>query len=344
MWSSSSSKNVFSLFIFITPLLIYFLYPLTANAGLFSFISDIVGDKASAQIKKVEDVPNSQTMTLLKASYSINNSEIAFLDEPILSSENVLLPEIGPSGTVSELKEPINTQISIYVVREGDTLSEIARLFDVSVNTIIWANNLGKNKIIKRGQTLVILPISGINHKIEKGETIKSIVAKYKANLEEVLQYNNISINSTIKKGDIIIVPDAEPTFTNSSGLARASAKAPSYSGYYIRPISSGKKSQGLHGYNAVDLAAPIGTPIYASAAGTVIASMNNNGWNGGYGNYVIISHSNGTQTLYSHNQTNLVSVGQKVNKGDIIAKIGVTGKTTGAHVHFEIRGAKNPF
>jgi murein DD-endopeptidase MepM/ murein hydrolase activator NlpD len=110
-----------------------------------------------------------------------------------------------------------------------------------------------------------------------------------------------------------------------------------------MRPVSGGRESQGLHGYNAVDLAAPVGTPIYAAAEGTVIVSIMG-GWNGGYGNYVVISHPNGTQTLYAHAKETLVIPGQHVEQGQLIAKIGMTGKTTGPHVHFEIRGARNPF
>jgi murein DD-endopeptidase MepM/ murein hydrolase activator NlpD len=86
-----------------------------------------------------------------------------------------------------------------------------------------------------------------------------------------------------------------------------------------------------------------LGTPIRASAAGTVIVSKTG-GWHGGYGNYVIISHSNGTQTLYAHTQKNFVSVGDSVEQGQLIARVGNTGNSTGPHVHFEIRGAKNPF
>ena len=80
-----------------------------------------------------------------------------------------------------------------------------------------------------------------------------------------------------------------------------------------------------------------------ASASGEVIISRAG-GWNGGYGSYVVIKHSNGTQTLYAHNSRNNVSVGDYVNQGDIIAFVGSTGKSTGPHVHFEIRGARNPF
>jgi murein DD-endopeptidase MepM/ murein hydrolase activator NlpD len=82
---------------------------------------------------------------------------------------------------------------------------------------------------------------------------------------------------------------------------------------------------------------------LYAAAGGTVIISKNS-GWNGGYGNYVVIQHPNKTQTVYGHMTTTVVSVGQAVTKGQLIGYSGNTGKSTGPHLHFEIRGAKNPF
>ena len=91
-----------------------------------------------------------------------------------------------------------------------------------------------------------------------------------------------------------------------------------------------------------MDLAAPTGTPILASAIGEVIISRT--GWNGGYGNYVVIAHSNGTQTVYAHNSSNIVYAGQTVVQGQVIGYVGSTGRSTGAHLHFEVRGAKNPF
>ena len=110
-----------------------------------------------------------------------------------------------------------------------------------------------------------------------------------------------------------------------------------------MRPIAGGHRSQGIHGHNGVDLAASVGTPIYASAAGTVIISKTG-GYNGGYGNYIVIRHDNGTQTLYAHNTENYVGVGETVSQGQTIGTVGSTGRSTGAHVHFEVRGAKNPF
>lgn len=343
----NSSKEVF-----LTIIIIFFhiFYPNTVFAGIFSFLE---GDKASAKTFEVQNTPNLQNMTILRAVVNTNPHPDVSASNYFLASENALVAEIGPAGTASEIDIPTNTEISMYVVRSGDTVSQIAKMFDVSVNTIIWANNLSSSPVLREGQTLVILPITGIRYVVKKGDKLQSIANAHKADLTELLQYNDLRLNSLIAVGDIIIIPDAEPTAlasANRPNVARnptsplRNANGPTLAGYFMRPISGGHKSQGLHGNNGVDIAAPVRTPIYAAASGRVIASMTNNAWNGGYGNYVIISHEKGVQTLYAHTRINTVSVGQAVKKGDKIAEVGMTGKTTGAHLHFEVRGAQNPF
>jgi hypothetical protein len=113
--------------------------------------------------------------------------------------------------------------------------------------------------------------------------------------------------------------------------------------GYYINPVPNGYLTQGSHSYNAVDFGAPFGTPIYAAASGKVVASKTD-GLNGGYGLCVVISHGNETQTLYAHMSSNIVTIGQTVEQGDVIGYVGSTGLSTGPHLHFEVYGAKNPF
>lgn len=261
---------------------------------------------------------------------------------------NALVSNIGPSGTAADspISKPGSDQISIYVVRKGDTLSQIAQMFDVTVNTIKWGNDLSSNKL-KEGQTLVILPISGVKHTVVKGDTLVSISKKYKADMDEIIAYNNLEKGDSLVPGSIVIVPDGEVTAQSSSGASvgpsHPSSGLKEYSGYYLRPVAVGVKTQGIHGYNAVDLAAPVGTSILASADGQVIIARMG-GWNGGYGNYIVIRHTNGTQTLYAHANKVSVSSGDSVNKGDVIGTVGNTGKSTGSHLHFEIRGAKNPF
>jgi murein DD-endopeptidase MepM/ murein hydrolase activator NlpD len=327
-------------------------HPETAHAGLFSFLS---GDTASAKAPEAQNVTNSQNMLVLQAVVNNEpNPNKSSNDNLEISGNALIASDITPSGTIVEDDDEITTQISLYVVRDGDTLAKIADMFNVTVNTIIWANDLDRNPVLQKDQKLIILPVSGVKYTVKPGDTVKNIVKKYKSDLEEVLKFNDLTISSVINPGDVIIIPDAEPAVQAVPKILATKKKAvdsnavhdadgPYYPGYYIRPIDGGRRSQGLHGYNAVDLASSIGTPIHAAAAGTVIRSVMG-GWHGGYGNYVVVSHSNGSQTLYAHNQKNYVEVGDRVEQGQIIARVGSTGNSTGPHVHFEIRGAKNPF
>lgn len=320
---------------------------MVAHAGVFSFVSGFFKTEVSAQESSSE--LNSQNMPLLKAvpSYDPNPSkgggDITIVDG------SALLPDVGPSGTLADIEHhPASDQISIYVVRDGDSLSQIATMFEVSPNTIIWANDL-KSKLLTVGQTLVILPISGVRHTVKRGDTLGSIAKKYNAHLEEIAQFNDVAENTALAVGDVVVVPDGEiavetPPGSKSPSPRRTGASSgASYQGYYVRPVAGSVRTQGLHGYNGVDLSAPEGTPIVAAAAGEVIISRDS-GWNGGYGSYIVIKHNNRTQTLYAHTEKNIVFDGAHVVQGQVIGYIGSTGKSTGYHLHFEVRGARNPF
>jgi LysM repeat protein len=329
---------------FVKPLFVFggLLMPFAANAGVFSFVSELVSNKqADAGIVTL----TSQNMPLLQSHLNPNATnapEIMIIDGSALASAS------GVSGTQADLVETKSTQISLYVVRAGDSLSQIAQMFDVSVNTIVWANDIKKG-VIREGDELVILPITGVSHTVTKGETIKSIATKYKADMDEIVDYNGFKAGQVLAVGSTVLIPDGEivakPT-VSSNGKPTSplrSSGGPLYKDYYMRPISGGRKSQGLHGNNGVDLAASSGTPIYAAADGVAIIARSG-GYNGGYGSYVVISHPNGTQTLYAHASKVIVAQGQAVAKGDTIALMGSTGKSTGSHLHFEVRGAANPF
>ena len=148
--------------------------PLIANAGVFSYLSIFFVGKILAQDK--ENIPNSQNASLLQPSFNPDPNSARGGGDITVVDGTALLPETGPSGTIADIiDENKADQISIYVVRPGDSISNIAKMFNVSVNTIVWANDLPSSKSIKEGQTLVILPISGIKHTVAKGETIKSI-------------------------------------------------------------------------------------------------------------------------------------------------------------------------
>ncbi len=286
-----------------------------------------------------------------------------------VSGGSALIAYSGPEGTIADIDRSMGSgKISTYVVREGDSLSGIADMFNVSSNTILWANNIGKNDL-RPGMSLVILPVSGVRYTVSSGDSLASIAKKYGSDASEIASYNGISSVDELVKGSTVIIPGGElasapaakakspakaatkaaATSKIKTGGSMGSVKATgntsdtSVSGSFTNPVPAGRLSQGIHGWNGVDLSAPSGTPIYAAAGGTVIVSRVG-GWNGGYGNYVVIEHAGGVQTLYAHMSTDNVSVGETVSRGQTIGTVGNTGQSTGYHLHFEVRGAKNPF
>ncbi len=272
-----------------------------------------------------------------------------------MSEGSALISEAGPEGTPPDEHPSGSGKISLYTVRSGDTLSDIASMFGVSSNTILWANDLKSSKDIHPGDTLLILPVSGIQHKVQKGETFASLAKKYGADAEEIASFNGADVTATLAAGSTLIIPGGEvkaaPSSSSKQGGGLASVKKNPYKGgsgieldgYFANPVPGGLITQGVHGWNGIDIGAKSGTPIYASASGKVIVSRTG-GWNGGYGNYVVITHDNGTQTLYSHMSGVTASMGASVSKGELIGYVGKTGEATGFHLHFEVRGAKNPF
>lgn len=232
-----------------------------------------------------------------------------------------------------------------YTVVAGDTLSSVAAKFDISLNTILWANNLNQGAVLKLGQKLIILPVSGVVYHVKKGDTVSNIVKTYKADLEKTIAFNELSGEADIFVGDILIIPDGKiPVAPKTSQIA----ETPIGSSYFICPNNTCRRSQGLHWYNAIDFPGACGSPIYAAAAGTV--QRTKSGWNGGAGNTISILHPNGVVTVYGHASMVLVSPGQEVFQGYIIGLIGGqpgtpgSGLSTGCHIHFGVVGARNPF
>ena len=351
---SQSIKSIFLaiytnwLVVFVMIFSLSYFLPVTANASIFSAISDFfAGNPNNTQI--IDTETNSQNVPLLTGTVNFDsNAAVGGGDINTADDGEALIADSGPSGTSADIEDSISTgQISKYTVRKGDTLSSIAKMYGVTTNTIIWANDIGSAGI-KEGQTLVILPVSGTLHTVIKGDTLKSIAKKYKGDVGEISQFNGLESDSVLALGDTIVIPDGEGivrvsgTIKSSSANPYRGGSGPELAGYYIRPISGGIKTQGIHGYNAVDIGIPTGSTLYAAASGQVIVARSS-GWNGGYGKYVVISHNNGTQTVYGHMSAVNVNVGDFVYQGQIIGLTGNTGHSTGPHLHFEVRGAKNP-
>jgi len=235
-------------------------------------------------------------------------------------------------GELSDKKEVIT-----YVVQPGDTIESLAQNFNISANTLLWANNLSANSSLKVGQSLTILPVSGLFHIVRSGDTVSQISKTYQAKVDDIIAFNSLKNEGDIFIGDILVVPDG----AMPKKLPPTLVQGPLADSFFIYP-TEGRISQGLHWYNAVDLANKCGTSVYAAASGVI--QRVRYGWNGGGGIYITILHSDNIVTYYGHLMSSFVSSGDRVNVGDRIALVGQTGKSTGCHLHFEVIGARNPF
>jgi LysM repeat protein len=308
----------------------------TARAFLFE-------TTAASEPESAEREQNLQTVPLLKAAVH-SNPNPAKGGGDILVEDGALVPVGDASGKNNTVTKVVNGEISVYVVRDGDTLSQIAEMFDVSAKTILWANELSNANKIRPGDALVILPITGVRHVVKKGDTIQTIAKKYSGDVDDILAYNQLTSAEDIAVGDTVVIPDGTIAAASQPKTAvRSGGSAGTQGSAYTHPLPGARRTQGIHGYNGVDLAAPVGTPILAAASGEVIISRAS-GWNGGYGLYVVIKHPKGSQTLYAHMSRTAVAAGASVTQGQVIGYVGSTGRSTGDHLHFEVRGAANPF
>jgi murein DD-endopeptidase MepM/ murein hydrolase activator NlpD len=187
---------------------------------------------------------------------------------------------------------------------------------------------------------LTILPIDGVYHTVVTGDTLESIAQQYKAEVSAIIEceYNNLESPYDLFLGQKLIVPGGKKPYRPRvvhaySGPIPQGATVGS--GIFAVPTSGSITQKFWDGHKAIDIGAPTGTSILAADSGYVVQT----GWSEyGYGKYVVVDHSNGFQTLYAHLHTILVEVGQSVGKGERIGSVGTTGKTTGPHLHFEIR------
>jgi murein DD-endopeptidase MepM/ murein hydrolase activator NlpD len=236
------------------------------------------------------------------------------------------------------------SQVSTYTVQEGDTLSFIASDYGVSINTVIWANNLKNADDINPGMELKIPPVTGVIHKVKKGDTIAALAKKYGVEADKIISFNFLPQEGDLQEGQELIIPGGKlqtQTAPAPVSTAKRFAYLPNLGGFFMIP-AIGFNWGRVHGRNGVDIANSCGTPIYAAADGFVTLAKSS-GWNGGFGKFLRITHSNGTETLYAHLGGLLASVGEYIAKGQEIGLMGTTGRSTGCHLHFEVHGAKNP-
>lgn len=286
----------------------------------------------------------------------------------LLMVEDGFLMKTSPL-TRHELHRTLS-QGTLVTVQPGESIVDIAKRAKIDQETIRFANNLGPDDVIQPGMELLLLPVDGVIHTVTRGQTVPRIAELYGIDADSIALQNNIQ-NGFITAGQQLIIPGGEPIFGRNTGLAGtpsitlpgragtpsvakpkptvAASKPPAQAftdspteGLLQWPCENCTITQYFHeGHYALDIAQSGGGSIFAAEGGTVTEAENDGGWHGGYGNVVQIDHGNGKTTLYAHNKEVYVSVGDTVQRGQVIAYMGNTGRVygvTGIHVHFEVR------
>lgn len=325
-------------------------------------LASVLGGENESIVQIIEEGPLTD---------AANNQAVSYLDrETVLTDESIE----GPGGTDTDDEDvyattegdsaiiaPIITdpnaivpqrrdKIETYLVQSGDTIGSIAQQFGVSANTILWQNNLSWNSTIRPGQAISILPASGVAHTVKSGDTVSSIAKRYQVDVTTIIEFNKLADAGDIHAGEILIAPNgiqptavaARPVQTRALPEVLKDIFVPSASpgeetgSRFLWPILSKRITQYFRlRHTGVDIGDKRGNPIYAAESGKVERA----GWNsGGYGYHVIINHGNGVQTLYAHAAQVLVKAGDVVARGQTIALVGSTGRSTGPHLHFEVR------
>jgi len=259
---------------------------------------------------------------------------IADQDGYFTKTTSTIAPSVSRNGEI------------IHIIGAGETISEIAALYGLKSQTILWENEVNPLRI-RGGEKLLIPPFDGVGYTVKKGDTVAKIATTYKVPATDILSKNNIT---AVKIGEKIYVPNAKPiveasprnTASRSTSVRTPMANnnvGPAVGKILIYP-TMGSITQGYkNSHHALDIANSNKPPIWAAADGVVIKASSGT-WGGGYGNHVIIDHGNGIKTLYGHMEYLDVQVGDHVKQGQVIGKMGRTGRVrgvTGIHLHFEV-------
>lgn len=310
--------------------------------GMLFFSSSSLAQLNTGGLMAFDQVSNGVSQDANDA-YLNQNSAHALETPDLKTSQEAFLygvatPHVISAQTLGDIMGGQNTtqnrsDVTDYTVQPGDTVTSIAQQFGFERwQSVAQPNDLSKNSILKTGDSLVILPADGILYIVKSGDTIESIAARFKAKTQDILDYNNG--DSTVYVGQPVFVLGG--VITQQAPARPAANYAPLPNSFFILPLLKFVITQGLHYFNAVDMATSCGDPIYAAASGVVEKAA----FDRRYGYYIVIAHENGALTYYGHESAILVSVGSHVTVGDQIGLVGRTGiEATGCHVHFQVMG-----
>ncbi|MGI6452811.1 MAG: peptidoglycan DD-metalloendopeptidase family protein [Syntrophomonadaceae bacterium] len=228
-----------------------------------------------------------------------------------------------------------------YQIKPGDTLWGISRSHNIDLKLVMSMNNLDENSILGIGQIIKIPYERARSHVVKKGDTLWNIAQRYEVEIGQLMNANRGKDPHSLQIGDIIFIPGdnsiALPALSSASrGITplRSVLLWP-----LIGSITSnfGWRASGFH--HGIDIAGNIGDPIRSAEKGKVVFAD----YRPVYGYTVIIEHNDGRQTVYAHAKEIMVKKNQVVNRGDIVATVGLSGNTTGPHLHFEVRKGNEP-
>ena len=292
----------------------------------------------------VVSLPYVAASSTLMTSNATEPAPVAAISSFVADDAGAARPQAVARGVVAGTRSVVTVlaadvaEIPKYTVKKGDTLSEIASTFGVDTDDVAYANGFADDGI-STGQTLVIPPGHGALYVVKPGDTIPSVAAKFKVDPSVIMNYNRLYFEPEHFAVDqLIFVPGGEVPAVKRLNYGTIANVAPN-----MIPASSGRLAWPVNGvitqlfwwgHTGVDLAAPYGTTIGASDDGVVVAT----GWVAVGGLRVCVQHAGGLMTCYYHTGAVFVSPGQQVVRGQPLASIGMTGVTTGPHVHWELR------
>ncbi len=339
------------------------LYTLMTNGESEIIQEDLVAKDAKPNEKRlagtIEAIPH--------IDFDYENSPDVATDQALSTTMpgTIVLRPTGPEQSGSAPR-PNRTGIETYVVKEGDTLGSIARDNSVDVGTILWANNLTERQYIRPGDSLRILPVSGVTATVRKGDTLAAIADRYNGTVDEIIKINQLN-SEIVAVGKELIIPGGEPPVivqnrtiavarrssgtlqengslsqnqqivsTNPTPKPGDATESPDKPKTKLLWPTSGHVITQYYGWRhtGLDIDGDYTSPLYAAADGVVEIA----GWNsGGYGLMILIDHPNGMKTRYGHSSKLFVKAGDVVKRGQVIAMMGSTGRSTGSHLHFEV-------
>jgi len=254
------------------------------------------------------------------------------------------LPSERPDAPQGEGEKLPDLYYTVYTVQKGDIIGNIAKDHGVSQDAIISLNKLRNTRTIQIGHLLKIPSINGILYTAKKGDTPELIADKYRVSLEKIALVNDISDN-IVTAGAVLFLPDAKLDWVTIQEINGDLFRKPLRNSYYISSRYGWRDNPFVGSrtfHNGIDMATSKGNPVYAALDGTVAST----GYNVTYGNYIIVSHHSGYQTMYGHLNTIQTAKGAHVTTATKIGTVGNTGQSTGPHLHFTVyknRATINP-